>query len=154
MAELRLAMTEAGLEDVDTYIQSGNITFEATYGVLELEQRIEKQMSRSFRPGIRTIVRSQADLERIVRSNPLLNKASDVAKLHVTFLGTQPMNCEVPGDYAPDEFTVIGREVYLHCPGGYGTSKINNAFFERKLGVVATTRNWKTVTALQRLVSR
>ena len=50
--------------------------------------------------------------------------------------------------FLPDEFRLLGREVYLHCPNGYGKTKINNAFFERTLGVSATTRNWKTVTTL------
>jgi uncharacterized protein (DUF1697 family) len=54
---------------------------------------------------------------------------------------------------APDELRVVGREVYLHCPNGYGRSKLTNAFFERRLGVAATTRNWKTVTKLAELVA-
>ena len=41
-----------------------------------------------------------------------------------------------------------GQEVYVSCPNGYGRTKINNSWFERKLGVAATTRNWKTVTQL------
>ena len=54
---------------------------------------------------------------------------------------------------APDEFRLVGREIYLHFPGGYGRSKLSNAYFEKQLGVVATTRNWKTVTALAELVA-
>jgi uncharacterized protein (DUF1697 family) len=49
-------------------------------------------------------------------------------------------------------FTLAGREVYLHCPDGYGRTKLSNAFLERKLGVAATTRNWKSVTALHDLM--
>ena len=47
-----------------------------------------------------------------------------------------------------DQFEVIGREVYLLCPNGYGRTKLTNAFFEKRLGSEATTRNWKTVTTL------
>jgi uncharacterized protein (DUF1697 family) len=45
-------------------------------------------------------------------------------------------------------FTIVGHEVYLHCPHGYGNTKINNGWFEKQLGVAATTRNWKTVRHL------
>ena len=55
-------------------------------------------------------------------------------------------------EHAPDEFHVVGREVYVSCPGGYGRTKINNAcWFEQKLAVVATTRNWKSVGQLAEL---
>ena len=50
--------------------------------------------------------------------------------------------------YEPDEFAVAGTEIFLRCPNGYGRTKINNTFFERKLATRATTRNWKTVTTL------
>jgi uncharacterized protein (DUF1697 family) len=50
--------------------------------------------------------------------------------------------------FAPDEFRVVRGEVYLRCPNGYGRSKLSNALFEKRLGVAATTRNWKTVTKL------
>jgi uncharacterized protein (DUF1697 family) len=43
--------------------------------------------------------------------------------------------------------------VYLHCPQGYGRSKLSNAFFEKQLGVAATTRNWRTVTTLAELAA-
>ena len=55
--------------------------------------------------------------------------------------------------YAPDEFTVAGREVYVCCPNGYGRTKLNNPFFERAIGTVATTRNWNTVTKLAAMVA-
>jgi uncharacterized protein (DUF1697 family) len=51
-------------------------------------------------------------------------------------------------DYAPEQQHVEGTTVYLHLPNGYGRTKLNIAFFERRLGVAATTRNWKTVTTL------
>ena len=53
----------------------------------------------------------------------------------------------------PDEFAVVGKDVYLRCPKGYGVSKLSNAFWEKKLGTVATTRNWNTVGKLAALLS-
>jgi uncharacterized protein (DUF1697 family) len=52
---------------------------------------------------------------------------------------------------APDRMVVVGAEVYLHCPGSYADTRLQNTFFERRLGQVATTRNWRTVLALAEL---
>lgn len=54
-----------------------------------------------------------------------------------------------PADrFGKDRIAVVGHEVHLHCPGGYGETKLNNAYLERRLGVMAITRNWRTVNAL------
>ena len=73
----------------------------------------------------------------------------------MTFLGAKPTQALAkaldPSISPPDELRVAGREVYLLCPNGYGRSKLSNAFFEKHLDVVATTRNWRTVLALAAL---
>jgi len=51
-------------------------------------------------------------------------------------------------DYSPEEFVLKGNIIYLYSPQGYGKAKMNNNFFENKLKVTATTRNWKTVNKL------
>jgi uncharacterized protein (DUF1697 family) len=56
-------------------------------------------------------------------------------------------------DYSPDRFTIIGKEIFLYIPEGYGNTKLSNNFFENKLKVTATTRNWKTVNKLFELAS-
>ena len=61
------------------------------------------------------------------------------------------MHALVGFDAGKDELRVAGREVYLHCPGGYGNTKLNNGFLERRLKTIATTRNWNTVNALSEL---
>jgi uncharacterized protein (DUF1697 family) len=79
------------------------------------------------------------------------------ADSHVTLLEDKAKAADVKAidaeRFAPDEFAVVGADVYLRCPNGYGRSKLNNAFWEKKLGTVATTRNWKTITALRDLTS-
>ena len=52
-----------------------------------------------------------------------------------------------PGEQA----VLIGQAVLLYCPHGYGRTRLNNSFFEKALGVRATTRNWRTVLALKDL---
>ena len=83
--------------------------------------------------------------------------SADVSKLHVTFLVDKPDADRVaaidPSKFEPDELEVIGRDVHLHCPAGYGRTKLNNAFLEKKLAQPGTTRNWKTVTTLARMIA-
>ena len=55
--------------------------------------------------------------------------------------------------FDPEELHLAGEGIYLHCPNGYGRAKLGNTFLERQLGVVATTRNWRTVTALAELAN-
>ena len=101
------------------------------------------------------LLRTSTQLADIVARNPLAGVVRDPAKLHVTFLAAEPAPARVAAinveGFLPDELRVLEREVFLHCPAGYGRSKLNNTFFERKLGTVATTRNWNTVTTLARL---
>ena len=57
-----------------------------------------------------------------------------------------------PALYEPDKFVVQGKEIFLYCPAGYGNTKLTNTFLEKKLKVTATTRNWRTVNELYRIM--
>jgi uncharacterized protein (DUF1697 family) len=99
----------------------------------------------------------------VVEGSPYAGPRVDPTTLHVTFLAASPAPERVrrlaaeaeaaasDGRFGDDHFEMVGDAVYLHCPGGYGQTKLNNAFFERRLGVTATTRNWRTVTTLAEL---
>ena len=96
---------------------------------------------------------------RIRNENPFIKtEAIDETKLHVTFLTQVPEKSNVDkidvGKYAPDEFFVDGKVIYLICPGGYGNTKLTNNFFESKLKMTATTRNWNTVNKLVEMGER
>jgi len=157
MAELRARLVELGHEDVTTYIQSGNVvlaaraTKEAT-----LASAIEAEIRRAFHLDVTVLVRTGAQLRRISTANPFLRRGVEVSTLHVTFLASMPARADVQRLSArpagPDDCTVVGREVFLRCPGGYGKTKLNNTALERTLKVAATTRNWKTVVKLRDLV--
>ena len=76
----------------------------------------------------------------------------------MTFLDPAPDPKRVraldPKQFAPDEFAIVKREIFVHCPGGYGRTKINNAYFEKRLAVDATTRNYATVRRLAEMTAR
>jgi len=134
-------------------VQSGNVVFRSGKEPAELEQAIEKAIRSELGLDVTVVVRTAAQVAKLVEGSPF--GAADGQ--HVTFLAAKPDATRVRGlaetSFDPDEFRVSGREVYLHLPKGYGGSKLSNAYFEKELGVRATTRNWRTVTALAELAA-
>jgi uncharacterized protein (DUF1697 family) len=156
MGDLRAALAGLGLEDVVTYIQSGNAVFRsAATDPAELAGGIEERIAAEVGLEVTVVVRSATELARIAGSNPFPGAAGDPAKHHVAFLDRVPEAGAVaaldPDRSPPDEFRVLGAEIYLRYPNGSGRSKLTGAWFERQLGVRATARNWSTVTKLLEL---
>ena len=158
MADLRAVFATLGAENVTTYLQSGNVVFRSSGAtVVELTSAIEQAIRRDLGLDVTVLLRTNAELEKVQARNPFVHGGADPTQLHVTFLAGKPDSAGVRrldrDGVAPDEFHVAGREVYVHCPNGYGRTKLTNAYFEKRLGVAATTRNWKTVTKLAELAS-
>ncbi len=158
MADLRTLFLALGAEDVATYVQSGNVVFKSrARSPAELTHAIEERIGRDLGVSVTVLVRTARELVSVLADNPFADNGREVASLHVTFLADRPDPVRVRDleakRFQPDEFRVVGREVYLHCPNGYGRSKLSNAYLEKVLGVVATTRNWKTVTKVAELAS-
>ena len=155
MADLRELFAGLGAEDVATYVQSGNVVFKAAVPARELAGAIETKIKRDLGLDVVVLLRTPAQLAALVERNPF--GESPAKELHVTFLADRPPAARVaqlaPERSQPDEFRVVGREVYLRCPNGYGRSKLTNAYFEKQLALAATTRNWNTVTKLAELAS-
>jgi uncharacterized protein (DUF1697 family) len=157
MEHLREMLAGLGLVDVKTYLQSGNVLFRATGAQAELAAAIEKRVSQATRLPVVAILRTADELRRVVEDNPFANEAAAAPKtVHVTFMaGAAPKGAAAAIGKLPagsDRWHVAGSEIYLHCPSGYGRTKLNNTALERALGVGATTRNWNTVTALYAMV--
>jgi uncharacterized protein (DUF1697 family) len=153
MTDLTTLLSEINLYNIRTYIQSGNLVFEyPETDQKELAGLIEQQILHHYKFDVPVVIRHQSDLMQIQECNPFLKRNENIEKLHVTFLDDEP-----PADLiekaketagSSDEFEVIGREVFVFCPDGYGNTKLNNTFFEKKFKTKATTRNWKTVVKL------
>jgi uncharacterized protein (DUF1697 family) len=154
MDELRAVVESLGHTDVATYLRSGNVVFTAVAEPeVALAQALEEAIESRLGSDVRVLLRSSADLAAIVARGTA--HAVDVTGLHVTFLADEPgpalIDSVDAASFLPDSFRAQGREIYVSCPAGYGRTKLSNAFFERKLAVAATTRNWRTVTALAEL---
>ncbi len=154
MADLKSLYESLGFGNIRTYVQSGNVVFESSETDSEkLESLIEKQIEKSFGFQVPTLVRDADYFKRVIDNNPFFTKRhEDPARLHVTFLYKIPGQSDMAQLATPkdetDEFSLGEKEIYLFCPNGYGRTKLSNTFFEKKLKIPATTRNWNTVNAL------
>lgn len=157
MADLKALYESLGFKAVQTYIQSGNVLFETSKGDGQaLAAKIEKAIAKQYGFEVPVLLRSAAELNALIAANPYSERRDiDTNRLYLTFLAEVPAKealertkaCNFP----PDEFSIAGKEVYLHVPHSYGNTKLSNTFFENKLKVKATTRNWKTVLQLAEL---
>ncbi len=157
MEDLRAAFETLRFSKVQTWVQSGNVVFEAAQGsVVTLSKRIEQSILADFGFSVPVYLRTVKELQDIIKRNPFLtDSAIDHSKLHITFLSdTAPKAAPErlqPLAVTPEQFRIIGREIYLYCPNGYGRTRLSNTAIEKKLSLGATTRNWKTVNALLKM---
>ena len=158
MSDLRECCLALGLRDVRTYLQSGNVVLDAERTeARKLAATLAATIAKTFGHDVGVLVLSAPELNRVAATNPLRPPASGDAQTlyHATFL-FEPVPAHrfrlltLPA--RPNEKAVLReRVVLLYCPNGYGKTKLNNTFFEKALGVVVTTRNWRTVLALRDL---
>ena len=156
MKDLAAMFDAAGCGSVSTYIQSGNVLFEASPALARrIPALVGKAISDRFGYRVPVVLRSAVELRRIARGNPFLKAGADLDELHVVFLSDSPSaamgRALDPDRSPPDEFALRGREIYLRCPNGYGRSKLTNAYFDSKLSTTSTVRNWRTVVKLLEL---
>lgn len=156
MADLKALYESIGLENVTTYIQSGNVIFN-TPQTAQLSTLIEKKIQSTYAFDVPVLIIESKQLKKIITKNPFLkDKTLSTDKLHVTFLEYTPSNSQVKElekyNNGEDQFFIIDNTVYLYCPSGYGNTKLNNTFFEKKLKTKATTRNWNTCNALLKII--
>lgn len=154
MPALSESLMTAGFQDVKTYVQSGNVLFSLPGKTApEAASLIAETLLEKNQVTAPSIVLTKDYLEKVRDSNPFVGQAGvDLAHLHVTFLDAAPDAERIktidPEKYLPDTFVPGDRAIYLHCPNGYGRTKLHNNFFESKLKMLATTRNWNTVNKL------
>lgn len=157
MAELTRLYQALDFASVKTYLQSGNVVFEsAEPDAGRLAAAIEAQIERTFGFKVSVFLRTPADFQSLIAGNPFLaERKEDPTRLHVTFLYRPVGEAEISRLKRPktdaDEFVAGTKEIYLFCPNGYGRTKLSNGYFEKILGLPATTRNWNTVQALYML---
>jgi uncharacterized protein (DUF1697 family) len=157
MADLVEMFAEAGCGNVRTYIQSGNVIFNATGAVsARLPGLIATRISKRFGYKIPLVLRTAEQMGDVISNNPFLNAGVAEEELHVLFLADSPASRRVedldPDRSPPDAFKVRGQEIYLRLPDGVARTKLTNQYFDSKLRTTSTGRNWRTVTKLFELM--
>jgi uncharacterized protein (DUF1697 family) len=155
MADLRTLMTGLGLEDVRTYLQSGQAVFTSDHGDEEsLAAELASAIGKHFGFDVDVIVRDHAYLKAIADNCPFPAAGLEPKQLHVTYYSA-PVDAERFAEldtavYLPEEFRLGDRALYLYAPDGLGRSKLADALSRPALtqGVTATSRNWNTVAKL------
>lgn len=151
MAELRESLKKAGFQQVQTYIQSGNIVFQSDETDLSvLEAGIKTVILKDFGHEVPTMVKTVTHLEKAVEKAPFTDP--DPTRVHLILLNQEPekerLDKLAEGEYSPQKYHVDGDNIYLYTPKGLPKAKLTNNFFESKLKVTATARNWRTVHKL------
>ena len=155
MSDLTKVFVGAGCNNVRTYIQSGNVVFRSDAAKAEIQRMLERMLARELKKPIVVVLRTPGELAKILKDNPFLReRAVETKHLHVTFLTAKPpaeaMGALTQVKSGRDRFAAHSHELYLHCPDGFGTSKLASVH-ERVLRVATTVRNWNTVTKLHEL---
>ncbi|PHQ57519.1 MAG: hypothetical protein COC16_00590 [Lutibacter sp.] len=155
MTQLKQLFVDLSYHNITTYIQSGNVVFQSKKNSKStIKATITEAIKTKFDYDVKVVIITKKELQTVFTSNPFLKiNTSDITKLCVTFLSNNPLLENIPQIEAliannPDEFKIINKSIYLHCPTGFGRTKLTNNLFERKLKSDATTRNWKTITKL------
>lgn len=154
MSDLKSLYEALGFLNVRTYLQSGNVVFDSPASDrMELSNTIAAQIKQTLGFTLPVFIRTGDDFQQVLSSNPFVDdRHEDPARLYVTFLfqkvdGDKIISLAAPANETA-EFIFLETGIYLFCPAGYGRTKLNNNFFEKKLKIPATTRNWNTVNAL------
>src|SRR5450759_4758284 len=153
MKDLSELYISLGLNDSETYIQNGNVISRcnAEMPVSSLSEKIEAAILERFNYTIPVMIRTVQDMKDLFISNPFLPEENfEPSKMAVIFLHEAPSDDQIQKvadiNYPPDKFKIIGREIYIYCPNGFGRTKLYTNFFEKKISVAGTARNWETIT--------
>lgn len=152
MADLKQTLENSGLQNVKTYIQSGNIVFDSEIGETDvLQDKIQHAILNDFTFEVPVLVKTSNQLEKILKANPFADEVEE-NRLYFVLLKKAPEQSLVNEfnevNFVNEDFNITSTCVYLCCKKGYGNAKLNNNLVERKLKVQATTRNLKTIQKL------
>ena len=151
MAGLRALFEQHGCGSVSSYIQSGNVLFtNEAADRAALARQLADAVAQTFGVASPVLLRTSTEIARVSASHPF---GADTSRTHVAFLDREPDDAGAfePADVEPDRFELAGTELYLLYPNGVHGSRLTGALIERRLGVTATIRNWRTVTRLAEL---
>lgn len=156
MTDLKSSFEKLGFKNVATYINSGNLAFDAPKAAEEkICTKIEKAIEKDFGLSIQIMVRDQAAIKDVLENNPFDGQYETHKQMHVLFLKDEmPKDKQevlITENTENEKFAVRNREIYALLKLGVADSLLGKGFIEKKLKVRTTGRNWRTVQKLAEL---
>ena len=157
MEALKTSLENVGFKNVQTYIQSGNVFVDSDEeNAAVVGFQIKQEIFKAFGFDVANVIVSKNDLEACFQKNPFLNdKELDHKKLYVAFvskeLRTENIHDLKISQFKPDEAHIDGNRIYIKYAVGAGKTRLDQKYIEKKLILVATIRNWNTVTQLLKM---
>ncbi|NDJ53394.1 MAG: DUF1697 domain-containing protein [Chloroflexi bacterium] len=159
MADLRTLYQSLGLTNVQSLLQSGNVSFEsdlADHGAITA--MIEAEIQRAYAFEVRVLLRNAEEFRSSLEKHPFTAaQLQEPTKLLISYLSTMPTDTDIKtlksGYDGSEDILWRGKELYVFYVNGMARSKLTNLYIERKLGMVSTGRNWNTVTKIVNLLA-
>ena len=154
MEALKTTLEAIGFQNVETYIQSGNVFVDTEEeNAAAVGFKIKQEIFKVLGHEVPVVVIGKADLEACSKNNPFLKeKDLDIKKLYVAFVSTtlrsDSINDLKMSQVKPDQAHIDGNRIYIKYAVGAGKTRLDQKYIEKKLNVTATIRNWNTVTQL------
>ena len=154
MDALKSMLEKAGFQNVETYIQSGNVFVDTDEeNAASVGFKIKQEIFKAFGHEVPVVVVNQDDLENCFKNNPFLKeKDVDLKKLYVAFISntlkSESINDLKISQFKPDEAVIDGNKIYIKYAVGAGKTRLDQKYIEKKLNLTVTIRNWNTVTKL------
>jgi uncharacterized protein (DUF1697 family) len=150
MAELRDLLNDLKFENVQTYIQSGNIVLNSDVSKIAVIEKVKKGIASKFGYDVPVLARTIDEWEAAIANNPYPTENHKIVSF--TFLNEVPTEKMIEVNITNDDvYTIVNDMVYMYCPDGFGSTKLTNNLFEKKLKVTATSRNLRTTLKLLEL---
>jgi uncharacterized protein (DUF1697 family) len=157
MEALKTTLEAAGFQNVQTYIQSGNVFVDAEEeNAAAVGFKIKQEIFKTFGHEVPVVVIGKSDLEVCLKNNSFLKETDlDIKKLYVAFVSTSLRSDSINdlkiSQFKPDEASIDDNRIYIKYAVGAGKTRFDQKYIEKKLNVTATIRNWNTVTQLLKL---
>jgi uncharacterized protein (DUF1697 family) len=154
MDALKKMLESMGFQNVETYIQTGNVFVDSEDdNAASVGFKIKQEISKVFGHDVPVVMVSKSDLELCFKNNPYLKeKDCDTKKLYVAFISKElsplALNDLKISNFKPDEAAIDSSRIYIKYAVGAGKTKLDQKYIEKKINVTATIRNWNTVTTL------
>ncbi len=151
MAQLREVLSKNGLENVRTYIASGNVLVDTSLSAKKLEDLIHDLIKQYIGPDIKVVVRTVSELQKLLNGNPFGDGYDGSRVFYVSFSenpSAKNIQMVLKDDFGENKLSFGQHGAYMYIPGNAARSKLNNNYLEKKLEVSATTRNFNTLNKL------